>query len=189
MAPPARYEDISKLVVAEIQPNRALVFARPNVPGSGAFVLDPIDERTTRLIVRGRGADSGTPLYVLYYRGFFEPGHFIMERGQMLGIKALAEGSPSERSLAERISLACSVVAALGLVAMPLSGRRWPWTLLVASVGTSLVTLEFFVWYPSVLLGLLLALAVLAALVWTYRPPATAREHPGDGGGATSTSG
>jgi hypothetical protein len=35
MAPPARYEDISKLVVAEIQPNRALVFVRPDVPGSG----------------------------------------------------------------------------------------------------------------------------------------------------------
>jgi hypothetical protein len=47
----------------------------------------------------------------------------------------------------------------------------------------------FFVWYPSVVLGLLLALAVLAALVWTYRPPAAAREHPGDEGEATSTSG
>ena len=28
--------------------------------------------------VRRIGCDSGTPLYVLYYRGFFEPGHFIM---------------------------------------------------------------------------------------------------------------
>ena len=55
----------------------------------------------------------------------------------------MAEGAPVERSLPERISFACVLVAALGLVAMLFSRkRRWPQVLIVASVGTCLTTLE-----------------------------------------------
>jgi hypothetical protein len=72
-----------------IEPGRAMVLAK-----WGAFVIDPIDARTTRMHIRTRGPGvptlSGialTPVSLL----FFEPGHFIMERGMLLGLKRRAE--------------------------------------------------------------------------------------------------
>lgn len=78
------------LLVTHLEPGRALVLGT-----SWAFVLQPIDERTTRLLVRGRGRfenpDLGAVLNFLYWRLVFEPAHFVMERKMMLGIKARAE--------------------------------------------------------------------------------------------------
>ena len=75
--------------VRQIEPGRAMVLAK-----WGAFVLEPIDAHTTRLHIRTRGPGvptlSGialTPVSLL----FFEPGHFIMERGLLLGLKRRAE--------------------------------------------------------------------------------------------------
>ena len=75
--------------VRQIEPGRAMVLAK-----WGAFVLEPIDAHTTRLHIRTRGPGvptlSGialTPVSLL----FFEPGHFIMERGMLLGLKRRAE--------------------------------------------------------------------------------------------------
>jgi hypothetical protein len=75
--------------ITQIEPGRAMVLSM-----WGAFVLDPIDAHTTRLHIRTRGKGvptlSGialTPISLL----FFEPAHFIMERGMLLGIKARAE--------------------------------------------------------------------------------------------------
>lgn len=75
--------------VVEIVPERALV-----LDGWGAFVLRPIDDSTTRLIVRTRG--DGTPsvtTVALAPLGLmvFEPAHFIMQRAMLLGIKKRAE--------------------------------------------------------------------------------------------------
>jgi hypothetical protein len=73
--------------IDQFEPNRVMV-----LHGWGAFIVQPVDERTTRLIVRTRG--DGTPNVALAPFGFlvFEPAHFIMERGMLLGIKARAEG-------------------------------------------------------------------------------------------------
>ncbi len=84
------------LKVAAVEPGRWFVLA-----DDWAFVLHPVDERTTRLIVRGRGLynypDLKHPLLnFIYWRLIFEPAHFIMERGMLLGIKSRAE-----RALAE----------------------------------------------------------------------------------------
>jgi hypothetical protein len=75
--------------VTQIEPGRAIVLEQ-----WGAFVLSPIDAHTTRMHVRTRGSGvptlSGialTPLQLLV----FEPAHFIMERGMLLGIKRRAE--------------------------------------------------------------------------------------------------
>jgi hypothetical protein len=61
------------------------------VGASWAFVLEPLDERRTRLIVRLR-ARMGLPgpLELVGAR-LLEPVHFVMERKQLLGIKARAE--------------------------------------------------------------------------------------------------
>lgn len=81
-APPAQ--------VAAIDPGRAIV-----LKGWGAFVLQPIDDKTTRLIIRSQGDYEpnlgNAVLNFLLWRVVFEPAHFIMERKMLLGIKARAE--------------------------------------------------------------------------------------------------
>lgn len=75
--------------VRQIVPGRAMV-----LENWGAFVLEPLDSRSTRMHIRTSGAGvptlSGiaiTPLALLV----LEPAHFIMERGMMLGLKRRAE--------------------------------------------------------------------------------------------------
>ena len=76
--------------VTTIEPGRAIV-----LKGWGAFVLQPIDEKRTRLIIRSQGdydPDLKNPiLNLLLWRVVFEPAHFIMERKMLLGIKVRAE--------------------------------------------------------------------------------------------------
>jgi len=75
--------------VIDVVPRRAIV-----LDGWGAFVLVPRDSTTTTLYVRTRGAStpslSGT-LIAPFGLLVFEPVHFLMERGMLLGIKARAE--------------------------------------------------------------------------------------------------
>ncbi|MGB9178709.1 MAG: hypothetical protein WCB68_05620 [Pyrinomonadaceae bacterium] len=81
-APPLR--------VLEVEPERAIVLEK-----CWTFVLRPIDEQTTRLIIRGRGDFNpdfkNSLLNFIFWRVIFEPAHFIMERKMMLGIKERAE--------------------------------------------------------------------------------------------------
>lgn len=69
--------------VAAIEPRRALV-----LDGGWTFYLEPVGEAGTRLIVRYFCKDNP-----LYYFTIFEPAHFLMESGMMLGIKTHAEGT------------------------------------------------------------------------------------------------
>ncbi len=71
--------------VVSIERNHALV-----MENYGAFVLEPIDARTTRLLVRTR-VPGGWPavLHLL----LVEIPHFIMERRMLLGIKWRAEAA------------------------------------------------------------------------------------------------
>ena len=75
--------------IRKVEPGRAIVVAN-----WGAFVIEPIGPRLTRMHIRRRGSGvptvSGiaiTPASLL----LFEPAHFIMERGMLLGIKERAE--------------------------------------------------------------------------------------------------
>jgi hypothetical protein len=90
-APPdllgGRVVDEAGWTVERVEPGRVLVLTR------WAFVLEPIDDRTTRLIVRTRADNAsamGGPLAGLL---FWEPAHFVMERKMLLGIKARAEAA------------------------------------------------------------------------------------------------
>jgi hypothetical protein len=79
------------LTVAAVERDRYIVLER-----DWSFHLHAIDRDHTRLIVRSRGYYEFPdlklpPLNFLYWRLFFEPGHFIMERKMMLGIKERAE--------------------------------------------------------------------------------------------------
>jgi hypothetical protein len=104
------------LEVRTVEPERTLVLAR-----DWSFHLRPLDDgRRTRLIVRNRGyfenpnpkTGEAVPFdldplgNLLYWRMFFEPGHFIMERKMMLGIKKRAEQLALDRDAARLIGVA-----------------------------------------------------------------------------------
>jgi hypothetical protein len=89
----------------------------------GPIVIEPVDVQTTRLIARSRSAEL-SPLARVVAVGFYDPVHFVMERGMLLGIKARAEGLP-DRSLALTL-LAAAGWAAAGLATLrALLSRRW----------------------------------------------------------------
>lgn len=71
--------------VAMVDPGRALV-----LHGGWGMYLFPIDAQTTRLIVRYPLDPKVFGVEPLSY-GIFEPAHFVMESGMMLGIKQRAE--------------------------------------------------------------------------------------------------
>jgi hypothetical protein len=72
------------LEVAAFEPGRAIV-----LEGWGSFVAEPIDEMSTRVILRSRVPRRLGVL--LYYLLTFEIPHFIMERRMLRGIKERAE--------------------------------------------------------------------------------------------------
>jgi hypothetical protein len=107
MAAKHRYGGQGRMVVARLEPARALVLVMPQdarsaiengyAPhGSWSFMLQPVSGNATRLIMRSVDAESGPPMGKVGGYAFFEPAHFIMERKMMLRIKALSEGSPIE---------------------------------------------------------------------------------------------
>ena len=103
------------MVVQAVDPGRSLVLGPPKtvetMAVTWAFTLEPVGERSTRLIARVRGRmDVGTVLretpvatWPIWF--LIEPGAFIMERKMLLEIKRLAEarysgGNPNVARLA-----------------------------------------------------------------------------------------
>jgi len=102
---------VTPMDVAVCDPGRALVLhtvmnpltaevADPRAGGlyldwSWAFLLEPIDAATTRLIIRVRGYYQPRWLAPLFYAAV-EPAHFIMERKMLLGLKQRAEAPALE---------------------------------------------------------------------------------------------
>jgi len=82
--------------VLKVVPGQALV-----LEGWGAFVLLPTGENKTRMLIRTRA--EGTPSFAGLLEAPFrllvyEPAHFIMERGMLIGIKQRAQGRSPARS-------------------------------------------------------------------------------------------
>jgi hypothetical protein len=99
-----RYGGRGRVVVTLLEPHRAMVFVSPSdaerisrggraESGTWTFILDPIDDHTTRLILRSRGAQAENLAAMLFGRLVFDPDHFIMERKMMLGIKQRTESA------------------------------------------------------------------------------------------------
>jgi hypothetical protein len=83
-----RFGDVGWRVI-DVVPGRAVILDK-----WGAFVVQPVDAHTSRLIVRTR--EPGTPsLAGIVFGPFsvfvFEPAHFIMQRGMLRGVRDRAE--------------------------------------------------------------------------------------------------
>jgi hypothetical protein len=102
LARPDRYDGNARQRVVRMVPGETMTLASPvdwghyvrrdaNQNGTWSFVLVPIDEKTTRLVMRSRGPAAPSLLRRLFWFAAFDPAHFIMERRRMLRIKALAE--------------------------------------------------------------------------------------------------
>jgi len=72
--------------VAYFEPDKVLV-----VEGGWTWYLQPVDAHHTRLIVRYASFPINNVLASGFYYAIFEPVHFVMEHGMMLGIRARAE--------------------------------------------------------------------------------------------------
>lgn len=93
-----RFDDKAGWFVVRLEPARALVLRDEIEHGSWAFVLNPIDERRTRLVVRVRGDEATNWGRKLLNLSVFEPAHFIMERKMLLTLKERAEESVADES-------------------------------------------------------------------------------------------
>lgn len=61
--------------------------------GGWTFYLDSISSQNTRLIIRYPSMEvRESKMMQFYYHGLFEPLHFVMESGMMMGVKQRSEG-------------------------------------------------------------------------------------------------
>jgi hypothetical protein len=104
MAPAEWAVPTGGFTVVGIEPERAIVW-RQGWPeevenlspsdaqerGTWAFVLEKVDEETTRLILRERSGHKPRMRDAVFHYLFMERQHFIMERRMLLGIKERAE--------------------------------------------------------------------------------------------------
>jgi hypothetical protein len=78
--------------VVSVDPGRSIVVRSRQLPvGSYAFVLDPVDETTTRFIVRDRSAWRAREW--LFKVLLYEPLHAYMEMGLLTGIRQRVEAA------------------------------------------------------------------------------------------------
>ena len=184
MYPPDRAGGIGQAPLARYDPGHSLVFytRRPGTAltgqpdGTWAFVVEPVDNETSRLIMRGRGRGSLGLLGASFERSIFEPIHFVMERKMMEGIKMRAEERPVS-SARDNVQVLLWVLTFALLIAsgiLVLEGRGWRWhavTFTAAGLLFALLTLA----QPSVFLGVplvaLLCLGTLARVRRAYGAP------------------
>jgi hypothetical protein len=104
-----------------------------HVAWSWAFVLDLVDANTTRLLTRMRVTYRPTAKWAPYVHLLLEPGHFVMGRRQLLGLRqrTQATGRPAwpgrnrvKRSREVARSAADVLVACPRFVTAPLYRRR-----------------------------------------------------------------
>ena len=77
--------------VTAIEPDRAIILGGSEPPTTWGFILEPIDESATRLIIRFRQDYEPTWGNTIIWRVFTDPINFVMERKMLQGIKLRAE--------------------------------------------------------------------------------------------------
>lgn len=110
----------------------------------GAFVIEPLDEHTSRLIVRGY-TEPSSPVASVASKLVMDPMVFTMERRMLLGIKARAEGqpeSPAALAVIAQLGWAVAGVAVAWLFASQRRRRYWLALPVVAALPALLMALD-----------------------------------------------
>jgi len=174
MYPPHKAGGLGQAPLALHEPGRALVFytRRPGThltdppDGTWAFVVDPIDAGSSRLIVRARARGHLGLLGRTFESSVFEPIHFAMERKMMEGIKARAEGRKVSKAADDAQvmlwTIAFSAFVASG--ALVLAGRDWRRRGLTFLGGGALFA-YLTLGQPPVVSGILIV-AALTLAIW-----------------------
>ncbi|WP_236044978.1 hypothetical protein [Haloarcula nitratireducens] len=87
-----RFPDAT-LEVVELDPERALVLRTPDQPAwwVWSFTLEPLDDRTTRLLVRSRIRLPGNPAVRIGAQSVLDPVTFVMTYGMLRGLRERTE--------------------------------------------------------------------------------------------------
>lgn len=123
MVPPDYLWGLGKDAVTPVlisEPGHALVLEM-----WGAWVIVPIDEHTSRLIVRGQSGPASLVTKMLW-----DPVVFTMERRMLLGIKARAEGRPEAPAALMAIAQLGWAAAGITVAGLFVSQRRRYWLVL-----------------------------------------------------------
>ncbi len=162
-------------IVGEIVPGTSLVLITPGksqtrvapIRGNGtwAFILVPVDEKTSRLIIRGRRMESRDQAINLLYGSVIDSAQFIMERKMMMGIKERVEGT-IQSQIDDIVQVLLWMVALVGLIlamVLVVVQKKWKWPLIVALAAL------FIFWFlcflqPPIVQGIVLDSAILLAL-------------------------
>jgi hypothetical protein len=102
LANPKRYGGRGRMIVAAIEPYRAMALVMPEDFerlqdgalarfGCWSFHLRSLHGGRTRLLVRSRSGNYSNLPQMMFDFMVFDPAHFVMERKMMLGIKQRAE--------------------------------------------------------------------------------------------------
>jgi hypothetical protein len=179
MFPPRKLAGLGQAPLAIYEPGRALVFftrragtATDDPPdGTWAFVVEPVDSKTSRLITRVRARGSLGLLGVAFNRGIFEPVHFAMERKMMEGIKARAEERNVSKA-ADDVQVVLWILALVGLIAsavLALTGNRWR-RRIGTFVGAGLLFQLLTLGQPSLGIGIPFVLVLYVAILAPIGP-------------------
>jgi hypothetical protein len=124
---------LSALPVASVETGRSFVLR-----GWGTFVVESLDAYRSRVIVRERIPQATSAWSALSRKLLFDPGHFVMERQMLRGIRDRAEERPYSDLLAA-IAVAGFVAAAGGIVWV--LARRSRWGRLLLPIGVAVLPL------------------------------------------------
>jgi len=92
----------------------------------GPIVVLPVDDTTTRLLVRTYAVPTPEPAQTIT-KLTYDWMHFVMERGMLLGIKVRAEGTLGANRMLTLVANSGWIVATLGLATVLFSSRRGRW--------------------------------------------------------------
>lgn len=112
--------DAIYLPIRAVEPHRMIT----NLPGR--FVLEPIGEHGTRLLLRE--PSYGPQMGEAFAYWVWDPLHFVMEQRMLRGLKERAEGVPLVPPAVQVVVELGWVLAGLCILGLFLSRRRyWPW--------------------------------------------------------------
>jgi hypothetical protein len=163
-------------IVGGIMPEKFLILLTPGqspirgnaaIRGNGtwSFILFPVNEKTTRLIIRRRGIESPNQVIGLLYGSVVDSVQFILERKMMVGIKERVEGTlkPQTDDIVQVLLWMAAFFGLVMAILLFILQEKWKLPLFIG-LATVLI-----IWYlcflqPPILQGIMLDFAILMAL-------------------------